>query len=137
MCNCHFFTHKFTAGTCCFFSPKSIFSSLFILEMGKLVSSSKFPIGLMISGKSTRMNSWWFYVGVKATGSPKAKGRLFWGMPLPNGIPWCKNRHSKINFKSFSIVIPGGYHMGITVLNVKLTFTFNIKLWAIQQLGAT
>jgi hypothetical protein len=46
------------------------------------------------------------------------------GMPLPNGIRWCKNRHSKINFKFFSILIPGGYQIGITVLNDKLTLSY-------------
>jgi hypothetical protein len=69
--------------------------------MGKLVSSSKFPIGLMISGKSTRMNSWWFYVGVKATGSPKAKGRLFWECPCPTAFAGVRTVTVKLILNSF------------------------------------
>jgi hypothetical protein len=119
------FTNKFTAGTCCFFLPKSFFFIALHTRDGKLVSSSKFPIGLMISGK--------FVVvlceggggggggGGKPPGRPKAKGRLFWECPCPKAFPGVKTVTLKlINFKKF-MMIPGGYQMGITVLDDKST----------------
>jgi hypothetical protein len=86
--NCYFLLTNLLQVRVVFFLPKSFFLYIAVHTRDeKLVSSSKFPIGLMISGKSTRMNSWWFCCGGKATGSPKAKGRLVRECPCPTAFP--------------------------------------------------
>jgi hypothetical protein len=68
----------------------------------------------MISGKIYTDEFVVVLCGVKATGSPKAKGRLFWECPCPTASPGVRTVTVKlINF--FSGLKPGGYHMGITV----------------------